>query len=242
MLYLDYEPRVPLAAIDANKIPGEYIIRNPRASFFVEFHTERTLRYHPRPLQIEKLFKRSTEVTIDAHQVSVPSLEDELVLISVHGAKHFWDRLMWTADVAALISSSDPPDWDRAMEIATESGAERIVLLGLLLASDLLDAKLPAQIISKVQSDREVSTLAAHIENRLAKNNASPLGIVRRANFRVKMCSDLLSGLAYLLRLSLSPTEEDWSEGDEGNRSSIVETLSRPFRLSRKYSRRSPDE
>jgi len=66
----------------------------------VEFHTERTFRYHPRPLQMEKLFERSAYVVIDGREVPVLSLEDELVLICVHGAKHFWERLMWIADVA----------------------------------------------------------------------------------------------------------------------------------------------
>jgi hypothetical protein len=241
MLHLSYEPRVPLAAIDANKIPGEYIFRNPTAHFFVEFHTERTLRYHPRPIQIEKLFNRRDYIAIDAHQVPAPSLEDELILNAVHGTKHFWERLMWIADVAALSCSSRPPDWDRALDLAREQGTERILYLSLRLASDLLGAPLPKQIMSKVQSDRAVSTLAAQIVNRLATNGASPLGVVQRATFRVRMCGDPVSGVAYLLRLSFSPTEEDWVSGDEDNRNSIVETISRPIRLARKHSRRSTE-
>jgi len=53
------------------------------------------------------------------------------------------------------------------------------------------------------------------------------------------MRGGLLPGAAYLLRLSLSPTEEDWSPGKEGNRSALVEAISRPLRLARKHSRRS---
>src|SRR5882757_1608922 len=110
MLDLAYEPRVPLSAIDAKKTVGEYAFLKPGTDLLVEFHTERTLRYHPRPLQIEKLFERSAYVVIDGRDVPALSLEDELVLICVHGAKHFWERLMWIADVAALISRQ-PLDW-----------------------------------------------------------------------------------------------------------------------------------
>src|SRR6202040_3025617 len=111
-----------------------------------EFHTERTFRYHPRRLPIEKLFQRRALVAIDGRDVPALSLEDELILICVHGAKHFWERLMWIADVAALISAKQTPDFNRAIAVASEVGAERILRLGLRLASDVLGAKLPAQL------------------------------------------------------------------------------------------------
>jgi hypothetical protein len=241
MLELGYEPRIPLAAIDAKKIPGEYAFRKSGTQLLVEFHTERTFRYHPRPLRIGKLFDSRTSVMIDAREVPALSLEDELVLICVHGAKHFWERLMWIADVAALISSMQPPDWDRATAAAREVGAERIVRLGLRLASDLLGAKLPAQLAPSVQSDRAVAKLAAQIKSRLASCEPRAIGILQRAAFRIRMCSGFLAGAAYLLRLSLSPTEEDWTAGKEGDHPAFVEALSRPLRLARKHSRRSSD-
>jgi hypothetical protein len=42
---------------------------------------------------------------------------------------------------------------------------------------------------------------------------------------------------AYLLRLSFSPTEEDWQASGEISRSRVFEVLRRPFRLAQKYSR-----
>jgi hypothetical protein len=238
MLDLTYEPRVPLTAIDAKKIPGEYAFRKPGTHLLVEFHTERTFRYHPRPLHIEKLFERRAFVSIDGRDVPTLSLEDELALICVHGAKHFWERLMWIADVAALISRQ-APDWDRAMATACEVGAERILRLGLRLASDLLGAELPTQVEASVRSDRAVSRLAAQIESRLASREPRSIGILQRAAFRVRMRGGLLAGAAYLLRLSLSPTEEDWTPGNEGNRPVFLDAISRPLRLARKHRRRS---
>jgi len=241
MIALGYTPKVPVVAIQASKIPGEYVFRKPNAQILIEFHTERTFRYHPRPLQIENLFQRRASVTIDSREVPALSLEDELVLICVHGAKHFWERLMWIADVAALISSRHAPDWDRVVAVAREVGAERILRLGLRLASDLLGAKLPAQLETSVQTDRAVAKLAAQITSRLASREPHAIGILQRAAFRIRMCSGFLAGAAYLLRLSLSPTEEDWTAGKEGNHPAFVEALSRPLRLARKHSRRSSD-
>ena len=238
MLDFAYEPLVPLTAIDAKKTSGEYAFRKPGTDLLVEFHTERTFRYHPRPLQIEKLFERSAYVVIDGRDVPVLSLEDELVLICVHGAKHFWERLMWIADVAALISRQ-PLNWDRALAVASEVGAQRILHLGLYLAADLLDAELPPHVKAAAQSDRTVAKLAAQIESRLVHPELHDMGLLQRAAFRVQMRGGLVPGLAYLLRLSITPTEEDWSPEQEGNNSALMDAISRPLRLAKKHSRRS---
>jgi Uncharacterised nucleotidyltransferase len=239
MVDLAYEPRIPLSAIDAKKSPGEYVFRKSSTNVLVEFHTERTFRYHPRRLPIEKLFQRRAFVTIDGRDVPALSLEDELVLICVHGAKHFWERLMWIADVAALISAKQSPDWSRAMAAAREVGAERILRLGLRLASDVLGAQLPAELKASVHSDRTVAKLAAQIKDRLASRKPREIGVMERAAFRMRMRGGLLAGAAYLLRLSLSPTEEDWTPGKEADSSALMDALSRPLRLARKHGRRS---
>ena len=238
MLDLGYQPRVPLTVIDAKKIPGEYAFRKSGTQLLLEFHTERTFRYHPRPLQIEKIFQRRAVVAVDGRDVPALSLEDELMLICVHGAKHFWERLMWIADVAALIARQ-APEWDRALAVAHEVGAERILRLGLRLALDVLGAELPAQVEADVRSDRTVAKLGEQIESRLASHEPHTIGILQRAAFRTKMRGGLMVGAAYLLRLSLSPTEEDWTPGKEGNRPALLDAISRPLRLARKHSRRS---
>jgi hypothetical protein len=241
MIELGYEPRIPLRAIDAKKSPGEYVFRKSGTNVLIEFHTERTFRYHPRRLPIQKLFERSEFVTIDGRAVPALSLEDELVLISIHGAKHFWERLMWIADVAALLSAKEAPNWNRAMAAAREVGAERILLLALRLASDVIGAQLPVQFETYRSSDRTVAKLAAQIKNRLASCGRRKFGIMERATFRMKMRGGLFAGVAYLLRLSLSPTEEDWSRGKEGNRSVLMDAVGRPLRLAKKHTRRSSD-
>jgi hypothetical protein len=53
----------------------------------------------------------------------------------------------------------------------------------------------------------------------------------------MRMRGGIFSGPAYLLRLSFSPTEEDWVEGAENKRHWLLDALGRPFRLARKYGR-----
>lgn len=236
MTGLGYEPRVSRAAIQAKKAPGEYAFRQASTKLLVEFHTGMTFRYHPRPLPVEKLFQRQARVRIDGREIPALSPEDELILICIHGAKHFWERLSHIADVAAFVSRQDL-DWERVEMAAAEVGAERMLYAGLRLASDVLGAPLPEAIAAKVRSDTVAARLVKQILRWLPAAGAAPPGIFERAMFRMNMRGGIFSGPAYLLRLSFSPTEEDWAEGAENKRHWFLDALGRPFRLARKYSR-----
>src|SRR2546423_14950187 len=218
MIGFGYEPRIPVQAIAAKKVPGEYVFRRPGPNLLIEFHTERTFRYRPRRLRLESLFERQARVEVDGQGVPALSVEDELVLICIHGAKHFWERLMWVADVAALISRNPGIDWDRVTSAAREVGAERMLCVGLQLASTMLGVGLPREIDQQVFSDVTALRLAAQIAKRMAEADSLRLGILERATFRMKMRGGLLPGAAYLLRLLFSPTEEDWIAGSEEKR------------------------
>jgi len=232
-----YVPAVSLSAIDAGRIPGQYLFSKPDSKLIVELHNDCTLRYFPRRLPLEEFFARQIRVRVDGHDVSALSVEDELVLICIHGAKHFWERLMWIADVAALISRQTAINWERVADSAKAVGAERMLHTGLRLASDLLKAQLPGKVQAAVQADMAATRLAAQTRKWLPAAGFSPPGLFERAFFRMRMRGNLISGSAYLLRLALSSTEEDWQSDAQGNRHPILEVLRRPIRLARKYSR-----
>jgi hypothetical protein len=236
MMALGYQSKVPVRSIEGGKFPGEYVFVRPETKLMAEFHTERTFRYHPRPLPIEQLFARRASVRLDGREIPVLSVEDELMLISIHAAKHFWTRLMWVADVAALISRQNV-DWDRAISAAREVSAERMLRIALLLAVNVLGARVPAKIESFLRADSRAIRIATGVARRLPWGESITFGVLGRAMFRMKMRGGLLQGPVYLLRLSLSPTEEDWVVGAAEQRSWIVDAAARPFRLARKYGR-----
>jgi hypothetical protein len=235
MIGLRYQPKVPLQAIRAEKSPGEYVFVQSDNNLLVEFHSERTFRYHPRPLSIDKVFDRQARVPFDGHDVPALSTEDELILISIHGAKHFWERLMWIADVAALVSRQTI-DWNLGWKAACEVQAQRMLRVALLLATNILGARLPSQVVDDFRGDRAAVSIAAEIARRLPDVEAEPFSLFGRAAFRVRMRGGTLPGFAYLLRLALAPTEEDWA-GSGDTRPRVLDAISRPLRLARKYGR-----
>ncbi len=234
-----YAPAVPLNAIDSGKIPGQYLFSKPDSKLIVELHNDCTLRYFPRRLPLEDFFERQVRVRLDGREAPALSVEDELVLICIHGAKHFWERLMWIADVAALVSRQTDIDWERVADSARAVGAERMLRTGLRLASDLLRAPLPDKVQAAVQADVIASRLALQVSKWLPAAGSAPPGIFQRAAFRLRMRGGFISAPVYLLRLSFSPTEEDWMDGAgaEVRRHSFLNAVRRPFRLARKHGR-----
>ena len=232
-----FAPAIPLSAIDAGKIPGQYFFSMPNSQLIVELHNDRTLRYFPRRLPLEDFFARQVRVRLDAQEAPALSVEDELVLICVHGAKHFWERLMWIADVAALVSRQTGIDWEGVAASAKAVGAERMLRTGLRLASDLLRAQLPDKVHAMVQADMVAARLAEKACMWLPAAGSAPPSLFERAAFRMRMRGSWLAAPAYLLRLSLSPTEEDWQKGSQLSQNRFLDALRRPFRLARKYGR-----
>jgi hypothetical protein len=241
MLASGYQATVSLRAIDAGKIPGQYLFSKPDSNLLVELHNDFTLRYFPRRLPIEDFFGRQMRVPLDAYEVPTLAVEDQLVLICIHGAKHFWERLSWIADVAALVTRQTGIDWNRASESAKAVRAEHLLNTGLRLAADLLHARLPDKISIGVQSDAAAAKLVNGILCWLPAAGWSPPGLFERAVFRLRMRGGLLAAPAYLLRLSFSPTEEDWQTHGRISRNGFRDTLLRPFRLARKYARGGKD-
>ena len=238
MTAVGYEPRISLHAIAAQRFPGEYAFRRPGTDFLIEFHTEHTFRYHPRRLNIDKAFANKTYVNVEQRRVPALSTEDEFILICIHAAKHLWERFAWVADVAALLTRNPEMNWERLESAASEVGAERMLRVGLSLAANMLGAPLHLQASTYLRNDRTATRMAEEIALAFSAPATPQPGVLRRALFRVKMRGGLLPGLSYLLRLSVSPTEDDWGLGLESPRSPFLDAVGRPFRLAKKYRRR----
>jgi len=224
----------PVKALQAGKIPGEYLFRKTGTPRLVELHTEKTFRHYPEPMQIEEMIGRKRRMQLDAREVPALSLEDEMVFDCVHGGKDFWERLMWVSDVAAILATYPEIDWKKARGAAVEVGAERMLFTGLQLAAVVLGSRLPQGIAEAIQRDPEIQTLCGEIQRWLPYAGCRAPGVAARAAYRVKMGGGGITGVAYLMRLSLSPTEDDWEDGGE-RKSWFWETLRRLFRLVRKY-------
>jgi hypothetical protein len=214
------------------QVPGQYAYRSDTETL-VELHTELTLRYFPRRLALEEVCERREFVQVAGRRVLTFSPEDTLLLLCVHGSKHFWERLGWIADIATLSRASRPLDWTMAMERAQKWGIRRMVLLGAGLAERLFQTPLANEVADQVRSDATARGLIDGICRRIFAAVPAELGVFSRFAFRVRMRGPLAQGLPYAVRLALMPTEFD--RGGHARYLEPVYALLRPLRLARSY-------
>jgi hypothetical protein len=230
-----YAAEISAEEAGGKNIPGQYCFWRESPAALVELHTERTLRYFVKGFPVEEFFARREKVSVDGQSVPALSAEDTLVFICVHGSKHFWERLMWIADVAEFAARQSGLDWRKVFAVARETGTERMVRLGLLLAANVLAAEIPEAAIAPARADHAAARLAGELGGRFSGGEEMEAGALRRARMRAWMCGGRWRGAAFLLRLLFTPTEEDWS-GEAGSRAAGWRgVLRRPLRLARKY-------
>jgi len=214
--------------------PGQYAFAPGRGRCFVEFHTERTLRYFSRPLDLKQMNTRLVRLEIGGQTLRTFSVEDLLVMLCVHGAKHFWERIAWIVDIAQLVTVREV-NWALLLEIAENRESTRLLLLGLYLANEMIGASLPQAILDRARGDEKVLWLAAKVLEQYAGNSDSSAGVWPRALFRLRSSDGYWQGLRRLARLGLSPTESDRQTIKLPGFLSPFYTLVRPFRLLREY-------
>ncbi len=136
------------------------------------------------------------------------ALEDLLLILCVHGAKHRWDRLGWICDIAELIDSHRDLDWGRIIVQASRLGSGRILFLGLLLAQNLLGARLPDDILRRSEAEPQIQALVKQIAARYLTTPHSPLSPMEYNRLYLKMrerFSDKIPYMMHTLRAILTP-------------------------------------
>lgn len=137
-------------------------VRHDR-SVVLDLHWRITPRFFPFELPVEDLWHRRQSLSLLGATVPTLTPEDLLLCLCAHGAKECWGKLKWICDVAELIRANPSLSWDIVLQRADQFHSRRMVLLGLALASELLNAKLPETIETTVQSDRVIPTLIPQV-------------------------------------------------------------------------------
>lgn len=174
----------------------------------VEIHWRVSARLFSSPLEEETLWAQSGLDDFEGTTIKTLTPEALLLSLCVHGAKHLWERLSWIADIAQLLEVSPGLDWTSLLERARRSGTERMLLLGLYVAHELLDAKLPAPVAAQFQTDAEIAHLAGQIYSRLFAEGSEASGMSGYFLFQLRARRRLRDKFNYC-RYVVSPTEED---------------------------------
>jgi hypothetical protein len=167
----------------------------------IEIHWEFAESFFSFAFDIEEIFARSETIEICGNPVRTLCREDSLVVLCAHGSKHLWGRLSWICDIAQTVSGSREPDWDLLIERARKLRLRRILWLGLLLANNLLGAKLPDEVMRHIRAEPKIDGLAQQIRRGLFRNAKEESGTVRTTLLQLSMRERMRDKFAYSFRL-----------------------------------------
>ena len=171
----------------------------------VDLHWAMTSRDFGFPLEPERLWEDTETISLAGREIRTLSQENLLLFLCVHGGKHGWERLGWVCDIAEIIRSRKGMDWKQVIKQAGALRSERMLFLGLYLASDLLEAPLPEEIRARAHSDAAVKSLAAQVRERLFREVPLP-GVFESWRFQVRIRDRLWDGCRYCFGLVMTPT------------------------------------
>ena len=197
----------------------------------VELHWQVSSQLFASSVTAEELWNNLETIGLNGFPVKSFSTEDLLFSLCVHGSRHLWERLAWIADVAHLLHVRPEINWSELVARARTANAERMFLLGLYLASDLLRSQLPDIVSKKISQDKVIAQLANAVTARLFDGPEHYQATTRQIfvyNLRVRR--GLRSRLQYFL-FTLTPTDSDVSLFTVPGRWRLAYYLFRPFRI-----------
>ena len=162
----------------------EYNFIHPDTRAMIDLHWRITPRRFPFDVDLDDIWKQLVSVhLLDADILAFPA-EALLLFLCVHGCKDmWWKRIGWICDIAELLASNPDLDWSYTLDLALHTGARRMLLLGLALAHELLQAPLPEQVCTWIRSDSAVHPLLEHVHRRLFEERTVLDYLVERQRF-----------------------------------------------------------
>jgi hypothetical protein len=202
----------------------------------VDVHWGLVDRHHGFGIDTQTFFERLEPVLVNGRQLLTLSSENLLLFLCLHGFTHFWERLSWICDVAALVSTDREIDWNLLLESARAKGALRILLLGLWLSHDLLAASLPPLVLNAVQNDAVIQQIGSEVEQQLFADTRNTGGMFGEALLLLRLRERKRDQLKSVISLLWAPRRYDRMFVSFPKSFSFLYYLIRPARLAAKYS------
>lgn len=184
----------------------EFNVTQSDRELHVELHWAVLPRFFHIDLPIEPFFDRRQTIKAGSEAVDIPSPADLALALFAHGTKHAWGRLRWLADIAWLLDSPDPLDWDEISERAAKHGILRIVMTGVAVAAELFATPVPSAIRDKINTDSTAQALSDKIVTALRRGVNPADRIAWLHWFWISVRERPLDRLAVAAALATQPT------------------------------------
>lgn len=234
---LDYRPEfsfLPHHEADLLRTECEYTFIRQDGQVRVDLQWRPRARYFSFPVSSAALWSRAERVRLQGQEVDTFALNDLVLLLVVHGAKHTWHRLEQVCALAALIHRNPTLDWPGIEQAARDAGAARMLRVAVQLVVTHFAAPVPADLTARAASDRVATALAGEFAARWTAE-PRPLSLWETLRTHLRMRERLADRLRHCFWLGITPTSEDWLRQPFPAPLHWLHYFLRPWRLLRKY-------
>ncbi|MCG6136151.1 MAG: nucleotidyltransferase family protein [Nostoc sp. LLA-1] len=172
----------------------------------LDLHWQLLQKYLSFPIAHERLWQRHSLVTFAGKTVINLSPEDNLLFLCVHACRDRWNKLSLISDVAALIRVTPEINWDLLIKQAQELGCWRRLLLGIILAKNLLGTDLPTEILPLIEAEPGLTAITTQVRERLFIQTYKPPALWTRYLFDLNIRERLQDKVKYGIYQSILVT------------------------------------
>jgi len=151
LITLGYEPIFPLSLLTRQKflkLDNDFSFRHSKTNALLELHWKLFPLRHKMPLDFTELHRHSQNIKLQNREIKTLSPQDNLLYLSLHGAKHIFERYEWVYDLDQLIRTYPDLDLMQLYRSAKEIHLEVPFLLGVFLSHLLFKTPIPKEFES----------------------------------------------------------------------------------------------
>jgi hypothetical protein len=183
-----------------------------RTRVSIDLHWGGGVRYISSAMDTDALCEQAEPLAVGG--TTIPALAPEALLsaLCAHGAKHGpfpWPKLKWIIDVEAFLRTYPEVDWEALLARVRAIGCHRMVLLGICLARELLDAPIPPAVEAAIRVDPGATRLVPDIRDRILSENPPAFTFADRVRFDLAVRERLRDRIRYRARRVLTTSPRD---------------------------------
>lgn len=153
----------------------ELMFRNAKSEYqlikktvSIDLHQTLTVeRFLSSQFTFDYLWNNREPAVVSGHTLYSFGSDDLLMYLCIHGSKDCWRKLKWICDVSECVQKTPGRDWQHLLQQSAQMRCERMVVLGLHLAHQVLGTDLPDIVLAKIDAHPGCSRLAQDFAQRL---------------------------------------------------------------------------
>jgi len=204
---------------------------------FVELHWRFADRRFPFALDARDVLRRAQQVRVAGRMMPLMAADDLLAVLSMHAARHLFERLEWVSGVTRLLVAAPIKPAD-LMTRAHALRARRTLAVSVHVAAQLLDFPLDDAWRRALAGDPAASELAERMVRELAAHELRDApwlegaALVRRYG---ELVDTRMDRARLFLHAALDPTAKDQESVVLPDALVPLHRVIRPLRLARRY-------